>query len=300
MKHAVYILFISAFFVSFPGIGQYKKVNVDGGELSYVDKGSGEPIIFLHGALEDYRVWEPQIDRFSEHFRVIAYSRRYSWPNRNTVEVENYSPATETADLLKLISALNVGRVHLVGHSYGALIALYTYIHYPQYVKSLTLSEPPIANWLPGLAGGKQRHDELFNNLWKPVKQAFQNNDTAAALRHTLTYFSGSDAGNDLPADVISTLKANIGDWKAISFSGDAFLTFDKQAVRNIKIPTFIVTAGKTIPMLQLTNEELIRLLPHAQKFHLEDATHDLWFTHAEQAGNALLKFMLSINGKTK
>lgn len=297
MKRIIFLVILASI-ISFSGRSQYKKVAVDGGELNYIDQGSGEAIIFLHGGMEDYRTWQPQIDTFSKHFRVIAYSRRYSWPNKNNKDVKDYSPATETNDLLKLISSLHLKQVHLVGHSYGALIALFTAIHHPELVKSLTLSEPPIVNWLPGLAGGKQRHDELFTNLWKPVKQAFQINDTAAVLRHTLIFFAGSDVTNDLPDEVIGTLKSNMGDWKAISYSHDAFLTFEKQLVQKLRMPTFIVTAGKTIPLLKLTNAELITLLPEAEKFHIEEAGHDLWFTHAKQSGDALLMFLLSTESK--
>jgi hypothetical protein len=52
-------------------------------ELHYFERGQGEPVVFVLGALDDYRAWNAQISPFAEHFRVIAYSRRYNFPNKN-------------------------------------------------------------------------------------------------------------------------------------------------------------------------------------------------------------------------
>ena len=57
-------------------------VFLNGVELQYLDQGSGAPVIFVHGALVDYRRWAAQFDPFAQHYRMIAYSRRYNYPNR--------------------------------------------------------------------------------------------------------------------------------------------------------------------------------------------------------------------------
>src|SRR5687768_10443195 len=62
---------------------QVKKVHVNGVELHYVDRGQGEPVVFIHGGLVDYRMWDAQTEAFSRKYRTIAYSRRYNFPNTN-------------------------------------------------------------------------------------------------------------------------------------------------------------------------------------------------------------------------
>jgi hypothetical protein len=37
-------------------------------------------VVLIHGGLGDYREWNPQIERISSHYRVVAYSRRYNYP----------------------------------------------------------------------------------------------------------------------------------------------------------------------------------------------------------------------------
>ena len=57
-------------------------VEVNGARLAYLEAGRGDPLIFVHGSLEDLRIWHRQVEQFAEYYRVIAYSRRYHHPNR--------------------------------------------------------------------------------------------------------------------------------------------------------------------------------------------------------------------------
>jgi len=74
----------------------------------------------------DLEAWPHQIGALSPRWRVIAYSRRHSHPNRN-----NDAPRTVAAngldddidDFLALQEALDAGPAHLVATSYGALLA---------------------------------------------------------------------------------------------------------------------------------------------------------------------------------
>ena len=64
-----------------------KQMQVDGISLSYIDTGKGKPVVFIHGAFSDLRVWEPQRQDISEKHRFIAYTQRYfgnkQWPDRS-------------------------------------------------------------------------------------------------------------------------------------------------------------------------------------------------------------------------
>src|SRR5665811_2228553 len=99
---------------------ELKTLELNGYKISYIDIGEGEPIVFVHGAISDYRVWEAQMCTFSENYRVIALSRRYAYPNNQTISDSNdYSVKAHAKDLVGFLQILNLGPVHLVGHSYG-------------------------------------------------------------------------------------------------------------------------------------------------------------------------------------
>src|SRR3954454_7004277 len=94
-----YFLFIVCFGFTTSVSSQLKKIKIDGAELNYLDKGSGTPVIFVHGGMEDYRTWDTQIDSFSKYYRVITYSRRFNYPNRNLTKIKDFSSFTEAKDL---------------------------------------------------------------------------------------------------------------------------------------------------------------------------------------------------------
>ena len=123
---------------------QLKKVSVaDGVELHYVERGKGVPVVFVHGGLVDYTAWENQLAPFAESYRAIAYSCRYNYPNTNKLQPK-YSAVVEAEDLAALIKKLDLGKVHVVGLSYGAYTALFLAVKHPDLVRSLVLAEPPV------------------------------------------------------------------------------------------------------------------------------------------------------------
>jgi len=94
-------------------------------ELHYIDKGAGQPVIFIHGTLSYFRDWQFQIDKVAQNYHVISYSRRYAYPNQWPGNGDDNNLTNNVEDLAELvIRRLNLGTAHLIGHSYGALTAL--------------------------------------------------------------------------------------------------------------------------------------------------------------------------------
>ena len=112
-----------------------REVEVNGVRLQYIEQGSGEPIVFVHGAPSDLRAWEPVREEIAKRYRFIAYTQRYfgteTWPD----EGKNFSVTTLADDLAKFIKALNAGPVHLVGWSYGGLVAVTAAVSDPSLVR---------------------------------------------------------------------------------------------------------------------------------------------------------------------
>jgi pimeloyl-ACP methyl ester carboxylesterase len=157
-----------------------KKIEINGRQLHYVDQGGGEgqqPIIFIHGGLDDYRCWQFQIDSFSSKYRAISYSRRFAYPNKWIGNVVADNTIEDNAkDLAELIRKLDLApAAHLVGASYGAFITLYCASKNPELAKTMVLNEPPI---LPFLARSHLKDDvELLQwfrtRVQSPTEDAF-------------------------------------------------------------------------------------------------------------------------------
>ncbi|HEX7196084.1 MAG TPA: alpha/beta hydrolase, partial [Candidatus Limnocylindria bacterium] len=83
---------------------------VNGVELEYLEKGSGEPIVFSHGGASDIRYWAPQQEAFAGGHRFVAYSRRFhgagAWPPG-----ADASPEAHADDLIAIATQLASGPV---------------------------------------------------------------------------------------------------------------------------------------------------------------------------------------------
>ena len=289
------ILFFLFLCVNLPAtalFGQLKITKIGDAEIHYVDSGTGVPVVFVHGGMEDYRNWSPQEALFSKDFRFISYSRRFNFPNKNNQEVTGFSAETEAEDLAKLITTLKLPPVHLVGHSFGAVVALILALRHPQLLKSLTLSEPPLVSWLPGLMNGQRSYDDFQDRLLRPLKKDFEANDTTGVLRHTLIFFYGSDVSKGLSAEEREALISNLHEWRSMACSDNAFPVISKQDVQKLSMPILLLSAGRTMAMLKITNAELQRILPAAYQFQLVEGTHDYWITNPVEMGNAVIKFI--------
>jgi pimeloyl-ACP methyl ester carboxylesterase len=130
-------------------------IDVNGICLPYVEQGSGESVVFVHGALSDLRAWEPMREQLAQRpeiangYRFIAYTQRYYGIHSWTDDGEQFSVATHADDLTKLIAALDAGPVHLAGLSYGGLVAATAAVKNPALVRSLVLYEPAFVSVLP-------------------------------------------------------------------------------------------------------------------------------------------------------
>jgi pimeloyl-ACP methyl ester carboxylesterase len=269
-----------------------QKVIANGVELHYVEQGQGVPVVLVHGGLSDYREWEPQMERFAQHYRAIAYSQRYYYPNQNLPIVPNYTTLVDAQDLAAFVQALELDPSHIVGYSSGAFMALAMALKYPELVRTLTLAEPPILHWASGLPGGDAVLADFMNKFWEPVGAAFRQGNKELALRTSVKFFVGEDVLDELPLEVRQGMDDNISGWEAFTTSPDCFPMLDKEQVARLPMPILLLTAANTLPIHQLVNGELERLLPQATQVTIQDATHEMWSEQPDACGEAVLHFL--------
>jgi pimeloyl-ACP methyl ester carboxylesterase len=86
-----------------------KEVEANGVKLAYVDEGRGEPIVFVHGAVADNRVWEPIREAIAAKHRFIAPTLRYfgtgAWTDAAALAGVNHDgPVRDPAGLATIIA----------------------------------------------------------------------------------------------------------------------------------------------------------------------------------------------------
>ena len=117
-------------------------LRVNGYEMAFVERGTGAPLVLVHGTFGDYRSWALQMEPFGARFRTIAVSLRHCWPERWDGEGDDFTVQQHEKDVAAFIAALGAGPVHLIGHSRGGHIAFRVAQHFPDRIGKLALVEP--------------------------------------------------------------------------------------------------------------------------------------------------------------
>ena len=214
----------------------------DGAIFHLIQRGSGHPLILLHGGIGDMHSWAPQIAAFSNCYRTISYSRRHSFPNANSFAVPREPAACHANDLLEVMRELRIDTAHLVGTSYGALVALMFGLRWPNRVTTLTLSEPPMHGWLGELQGGAQAYDRFMRDVWEPAATNFRNGRPREAMSVLSAAFGISSNAEGLAERDLATLSVRA--MMSLVLAEEPFPKLDRVAVQILTIPT-LVTLGE-------------------------------------------------------
>ncbi len=114
------------------------EVEVDGLRVAFRQAGAGPPLMLLHGAVSDSRVWREQLSDLSDEFTVLAWDAPGC--GRSSDPPETFR-LPEYADCLAgFIDALGLERPHVLGHSFGGGLALELYRRRPALPRTLVLA----------------------------------------------------------------------------------------------------------------------------------------------------------------
>jgi non-heme chloroperoxidase len=259
-----------------------RTITVNGAELTYIEQGAGDPVLFVHGTLGDYRAWGYQMAPFSQRYRAIACSRRRHWPNAWPDDAPECSAETHASDLAELVEALGYGPVHLIGSSYGALTSLVMATKRPELVRSLVLGEPPLLPWLEGSPEGEARFAAFRTNSWNAAALDCRSGDQPAGVRRFIDGVLGSGSFDHMPAPVQAGMMDNAAVF-AVELETAAAIYFSalKPAdITDLRIPTLLLTGELSPRMFHDVIAVLAETLPVAERAEIPDASH------AMHAGN--------------
>jgi len=122
-----------------PPIGRF--ITVKGVRLHYLERGTGTPLILLHGngsMIEDFQL-SGLIDLASQRYRVIAFDRPgfgHSERPRNRI----WTPAAQAELFAAALKKIGVTQAIVLGHSWGTLVALALAMKYPKEVQAMVLA----------------------------------------------------------------------------------------------------------------------------------------------------------------
>jgi non-heme chloroperoxidase len=195
--------------------------------LHYIECGEGVPVILVHGSLGDYRSWISQMPLLSQNYKVISYSRRYHYPNPWPMDASDFTVNIHAEDLAAFIKSLDLGKVHLIGHSYGAFTSLLVARDYPELIRSVTLGEPPVMPFLVSSSQGESVFQSFMQNAISPSHSAFQKGEIEEGVRLFINGVLGKGAYGNIPAfghiSMLENARELMGEMNGIKNEGVEF-----------------------------------------------------------------------------
>jgi pimeloyl-ACP methyl ester carboxylesterase len=268
-----------------------KTAHVNGTDLAYIEDGRGVPVVFVHGAIVDYRYWEMQREAIAQEYRFIAYSMRYHEPNRWTDDGAQYSIPTHVADLAAFIRSLNAGRVHLVGLSYGGAIAGYFALEHQDLIKTLTLADASVASLIADLPEAKAIFAERAQMMSR-AKEAIKNGGDVEGAKVLLDYALGEENAYDTDPQVDHELFSSNAKTLEPLISAKPPPPIDCVKASTITVPTLVLAGEHTLSYYKMVDAQWARCIPGSESGVIPSADHMMNVRNPSAFNEAVLGFL--------
>ena len=259
-----------------------RMIPVPGGELHGVADGDGPPIVLLHAAVLDSRVWEPFVPLLTRAgYRTIRYDARGF--GRSVTEDVEFRRAD---DLLAVFDAFGVERAALVGNSQGGQVALDLAVTHPERVAALV----QLASGIGGLEVPMSPRDEAVEERYAAVDRA---GDAEALTDFELALWG---AGVEQPVERLSPeLRAFLRPMFAEANEGrprGRQVPIDPPAAERLDqltMPVLFVHGGLDFPYVELFGRHLEANAPDARLVVLPGVAHLVAVEAPEEVAGLIL-----------
>lgn len=259
-----------------------KKIRAGSVTVGYDERGTGEPLVLLHGGESDHRMFGQFVDEFRGDLRTLALDQRDTGGTLNPST--DYTIADLAADVAAFIDAAGIDRAHVMGVSYGGMIAVQAAIDYPDRLKSVILTATS--------AGGP----------------AFQE-DTENLKRTSLAAFAeGPDARDRVMSELLLSPPFAEQHPEVLTYIKSILLTREPSAAQRryeawfnhdctdslpaIKVPTLILH-GSDDPAVRVDNATLMaEHIPAARLKVFDGLRHGLIFEQPAAVAAAVREFI--------
>ncbi|MGD9500997.1 MAG: alpha/beta fold hydrolase [Methyloceanibacter sp.] len=266
-----------------------KRLDVGGVDIAYLDEGKGPAVIAGHCSSASHKEWLPLIEALKSDWRVLApdfigYGQSEPWPAT--------APFSIDADVavLQTIAKKAKGPLHLVGHSYGAALALEAARSLGSRVKSLTLVEPVSFHLLRLEERPEWAEVEA---LGRSVLGAVALGDDRDAAKAFMVYWLGRTRWWLSPERFKSAIAATIPK-VALEFSIAIDAKTTLKDYEAITAPTLLIAGSKTRAPTRAIADLLAGALPNAKLALLPGAGHMSPFTHPAELNRLILDHLRS------
>jgi pimeloyl-ACP methyl ester carboxylesterase len=244
-----------------------KTIDTEYGIMSYVDEGSGEPIIISHGIFGGYdQGYKNLYSIFGENYRKIAVSR-FGYPGSNLPE--DPTPKNQAIIFLELINKLHIEKVFIIATSAGGAAGIRFALDYPDRVKGLIL----LSSGVPSIQMTKKEigmsgppkfilNDKLMLFFTRNFKGVFYS------------MFGSKNVGDEVFDDLLPVKPRKQGIIADSEITNiDMAVNFYDYPIENINIPILVVHAQDD-PMARYDDMEYFLRRVNAELLLFPDGGH--------------------------
>ena len=211
-------------------------VHAAGHRIAYDLKGEGPPLVLLHGYVGDRRIWRSQIEALSDEFTVVAWDA--PGYGGSSDPPEDFSLSDFADCLAAFIEALGLGRVHLLGVSFGGGLALELYRRHTDLPMTLVLASA-YAGW-----AGSLPPEVVEQGLTQALRLADLPPDRLVAELGP-TMFTDS-----APAELVEEFSASMRDFHPVGLRANvrAFAAADlRDVLPRVAVPTLLLYGDRDV-----------------------------------------------------
>lgn len=266
-----------------------RSVTSEGRRLVATESGSGEVALLLHSGGLSGRQWRRLALALEPHMRVVVpdllgYGASDAWPNGEPFHFDQDLAALEV--LMEDLPA----PLHLVGHSYGGLLALKLALRHRERIGRLALFEPVAFGVLD-----ETRDADAIANLTSVNLEWTPEGDAAFDerwLREFVEWWNGRGAWDVLTGDVRETFRRS--GWKVyqevLALGADRT---PQDAYHALSSNVLLLSGGRTPLAEQRVVQRLAEALPNARVQTFDKLGHMAPVTHADAVNEAIVAHLL-------
>lgn len=265
-------------------IQRLQTARINGVDIEYEVRGSGEPVLLIHGS----HIGASFVTLMSQHvltdgYQLIRYHRR-GFHGSSPPPPGRFSIADQAADARALLEYLKVGPAHVVGHSYGGVIALQLAVDAPEAVATLALFEAALLH----VDGGQ----EVFD-LVDIASDLYREGDWEAAA----DLFLGSpreraDIARNVPGGLDQALR-DVDTYFSVEAPAHQEWTFTDEDGGKVRCPVLFLLGAESSQLYRNAYLQMKAWAPQTQTAILPGASHLLHIQQPAGAASLLASFLL-------
>lgn len=259
-------------------------------EITCSETGDGEAILFIHGSWDDHKSWKGVIDCLGSTYRKVSYDRRGH--SGSTAPAGQGHLSEDVNDALALIQYLKMTPAHVVGHSYGANVAIALAYTYPDRVRSLFVHEPPVFSLLNDTASSKLLKQQAGDLMQAAADLLVSGEvESGAKLFIEKVAFGEGSWRNLFDQQARNTILGNSDTWLD-QFRDPERLAIDVSRLRAYSGMITLSAGTDSLPAYTAVIRRIENELPMAKTARIEGGGHGAHISHPRLFAKAILRHL--------